>query len=165
MARSPKGTLIRTLPEWHFAKLSSGSFSGVAVADNSYIGVGLFNNSTDGSVLVVWDVEVKATPSAAQTPEFVRELLIQGQLSGALSPVYQLQVAAQTAWGQITANNPYSNPHGELASFPIQNEVWKWGHEWPMCALLPGYSLVMVSDNNGSAIWGVSFIWESVKPF
>lgn len=160
--RTLKGTLIRTLPDWSAQKMMISSVTLNTIAANTFASIGLFNNSSSGSWLVVWDVQAVCTPGGGQTPAAVRPAYISGPLPGGFTTTFALVPTAGVQAGLLASQNPYTNPHVEFASYPLVNATWQWGHEWPFAYVPAGYSLTLNTDSNGATVYAVTFAWEVV---
>jgi len=161
--RRPKGVIIRPLPDWQGRQMMMGDSSNTEL-DTGVGQVGLYNNATDGSILVVWDLATNLAPKI-----------------GAAAPVCGCTVVM--AKGLTSANQQTRPLHSEGINFPgvcwtIQPVgsgllpadyttlqapgTWNWPHNWPFAYIYPGWSLV-TQYNQDLQLFHSSFVWEAVR--
>lgn len=131
--------------------------------------VGLINNSTDNQWLVVWDFQIVNVPNPVPTGIINVDLSIcTGRNSGSFliannnSPVIsQGPVLPGTNW---TNNVPDSTLGQIFNSFALtlagKYGFYFWNHDWPLCAIAPGDSVVAYSDANAYEDFSASFMYQ-----
>ena len=164
MARTPKGSILRSIPDFYPERMMMGSAFVGTVSNFNYAAVALYNNASDGSLLVLWDFSIGSPqPNSTTGPFVIRMLMLGSSIGGGTNPGYPLVSGGPTLPGQINYINPFTNPHGEQASFVLTNFAYNWAHEWPAAVIKPGYSLAMVTDFNACVGLYASFMWEVVR--
>jgi hypothetical protein len=145
-----------------------GAFGIGPAALGDLVASGIYNGQQDGASLVVWDVQVFYTGTAPSTGAVVDFDIIHGAQSGAfdyqVEPVQpatsQGRAIKSFAWGFKDPNNneagkPFLNP-----DIPVNG--YQWVHTWPLCAIMPGDSIVAYSDANAYTTWGATWLFEVV---
>ena len=160
--RRPKGSLVRTLPDWHFANMASGGiqFSPIVLGDSHAFGV--FNDSAQGRWLVLWDIAVTFFPAGGIGAINLIDL---GHLSGhdgqALTPGSALGGTIPSPGGQTWHEANFQDHTDDFFYLAMQNGQYHWPHDWPLAAVPSGWSIVAILDGNpASAGVVVNFVWE-----
>jgi len=145
-----------------------GSFGIGPVALGDLVASAIYNGQPDGAFLRVWDVQVFATGNFAAVGAVVDFDLIHGTQSGAVN--YQVEPVLPCtsqgpsiksfAWGFQDPNNneagkPFLNPNIPVGGY-------QWVHDWPLCTIAPGDSVVAYSDANAYNTWGATWLFEVV---
>jgi hypothetical protein len=168
VARKPKGSIIQPLPSWNLRRMYGTAFGIGTVPLGALIGSGVFNAQTRGEWLVIWDVQVFATGSFAAAGAVVDINIMTGTQSA--NTGYQKQpanplISANTTipsfgWG---FKDSATNEAGlNFLSLQIPVNGYQWVHDWPLCAIQPGDSVVAYSDSNAYQNWGATWIFEVV---
>ncbi len=133
------------------------------------VGSGVVNRQTSGDWLVIWDLQVFAAGSFP-APGAVFDLnIIQGtqsfynnyQVEPSFPATSFTPTIPSAAWGFMDgAANEASKPFYSL-SLPVNG--YQWVHDWPLCALAPGQSVVAYSDANAYQAWSAAWLFEVVR--
>jgi hypothetical protein len=145
-----------------------GAFGTGPIPLGNLVASGIFNGQTDGGAIVIWDVQVFYTGTPPATGAVVDIDIIHGTQSGAVN--YQVEdvlpITSQKpsiksfAWG---FNDPANNEAGRPFFNPnIPTTGYQWIHDWPLCTVLPGDSVVAYSDANAYTTWGATWLFEVV---
>jgi hypothetical protein len=145
-----------------------GSFGIGPVPLGNLIASGIYNGQQGGAWLVIRDLQVFATGSFPATGAVVDIDIIHGTQSGAVNYTVEpvLPCTSQSpsiksfAWGFSDPNNneagtPFLNP-----DIPVSG--YQWVHDFPLCAIAPGDSVVAYSDANAYNTWGAAWLFEVV---
>ena len=171
MARRPKGAVIQPLPSWNLRNMAGAASSTGNLALGALGAVGLINNATAGEWLVIWDVRVIALPNPIGTILMVADMAIcTGRLASSLliannnSPLISF---GGTIPGTNWTNNTSATEIGNIFNsvdliYSSPTAYYTWGHDWPICGIAPGDSMVVYSDGSAYHDFGVSFIYEVV---
>lgn len=163
MRASPRGSVVRSIPDFFPDRLSQSGTTVGTVAISTFAQISLFNNSPTSNTLVVWDLSIKCQGVAGQPQPAVARMAILGGSVGTLFNVpHPLVAGGVLGDGQIYQQNPYTPPGGEDGSFALAPDAYNWSHEWPVCILRPGYRLGIDTDFNPCTVFIVNFIWETV---
>lgn len=160
-SRRPKGTVVRHIPDWkvgQLAALNNVQTGGAIGTDN---GAGLFNDSGQGQVLVVWHVYAFARLVATPTTIQLATLGFLNGNAGQITTQGQ-PLDLQQPW---PGGSCFTLPHGasfttnDFMDVPMGPDGWMWPHNWPLCVVRPGFSLIVnmfgpVQDT------AVGFVWE-----
>jgi len=148
----------------------AGASSGTgALALGSLGAVGLLNDSTRGEWFVVWDVQIVTVPNPIPSHVIIADLAISPQKNaGSLSIAGNngpLASGVGTLPGSTWTLNIPGNESGRIfnsVSLITTGNVayYQWVHDWPVCALQPGDSVVAYSDADAYFDWGAGFIYE-----
>lgn len=144
------------------------SFAIGPVPLGALVGSGIYNGQTDGSWLVIWDVQVFTPGPFVATGAVVDFNIITGMLTDnadfALEPSNPLCSATglvpSTGWGFMDSNTNEQGLLFQSLSIPVNG--YQWVHDWPFCAIQPGDSVVAYSDSNAYNNWGASYTFEVV---
>jgi hypothetical protein len=166
MARTPKGSVVRFDPDWWPRQMQYGAQGlNLSLADSFQDAI-LYNNATDGTYLVVWDMTVQI-PSGAGTPpasSFASWGVAQQPPVNVPTPGFPLDPFAPQGFGIVSAqlNSPGINnvPYNCL----VQPGLWQWPHPWPMCYIPPTYALVVnfsTGQTSGDLFCSATWMWQS----
>lgn len=163
--RRPKGTVIRTVPDWNSANLGSATIIGPEIQPGFYE-LGIFNNATDGSYLVLWDAQASATVTQPNDPA----TLISGFkfYNNPNPPIVGFSNGANPTVGQPFGAGFYN---GDPTIIPQNSDYgptffgivqYSWGHDFPLAYIPPGYIFSFTSDYfaGNSNFARASFFWE-----
>ena len=165
MPRRPKGSVIRFDPDWDpFRMMYANDFVTLASA-TPVQDIGLYNNATDGSMLVVWDASLMIATAPGVIP---------GTSTINWGVAAQKPVTNPTAGFPLIPNAPtgpgivwenHNSPGVNNVPFICVEDPdhWEWPHSWPMCYIPPGYSLVVEfvsSLTSGSCPCNGCFMWQ-----
>lgn len=119
--------------------------------------VGLYNNSTGRSTLVVRDVTISGPASDTIAIQYA-----QGQIATTVGQQAMLVANEATepglmAW--IDSATVYSGDY--IAALTAQGAFW-WQHDYPFAVVQPGYSLVFQDATVAHALT-VALIWEAIE--
>ena len=171
MARKPKGSIIQPLPSWNLKRMCGASSSTGALALGALGAVGLLNDSTRGEWMVIWDVQIVTVPNPIPNHLIISDLAIcNGTLAGSLflkgnnSPLTSASPASPgSTWTNNTPGNEIGSIFNSVSLIPAGTMAfYQWVHDWPVCALQPGDSVVAYSDADAYNEWGAGFIYEIV---
>lgn len=133
--------------------------------------VALQNDSTAGEWMVIWDVQIVTVPNPIPNHLIISDLAISSQrLLGSLffpgnnSPLFSSAAALP---GSTWTHNSPGNEVGNIFNVPSlitsgNVAYYQWVHEWPVCAIQPGDSVVAYSDADAYQDFGVGFLYELV---
>jgi hypothetical protein len=133
--------------------------------------VALQNSCTNGEWMVIWDIQIVCVPNPFPNHLIISDLAIgPGMLAGALLNVNNngpLVSGAPQAFGNTWTHNSPGNEIGNifnsLTLIPAGNAAYyQWVHEWPVCAIQPGDSVVAYSDADAYEDFGVGYLYEIV---
>jgi hypothetical protein len=168
MARKPKGSIIPPLPSWNIRNMYGTEFGIGPVALGDLVGSGVFNAQTDGSWLVIWDLQLFANGSPPAVGWVFDLNIIHGTQSfyhdysfnTALPVCSQTKQIPSGGWGFMdSAANEASLP---FLNYSLPVGGYQWVHDWPLCAIAPGDSIVAYSDANAYNTWGATWVFELV---
>jgi len=134
-------------------------------------GVGLINNSTRGEWLVVWDIQIVNLPNPIPNQLIISDIAIAtGRAPGSLlipnnSNPLASNVASQpgTTWTVNSGGTELGAVFNSTTLLISGNYAYyQWVHEWPVCAIAPGDSVVAYSDGNAYHDFGVGYLYETV---
>jgi hypothetical protein len=166
--RRPKGSVTRPIPDWQLRNMAAGGITGRTGA-GTFEDLGLFNDSTDGSYLVLWDVLItvgapqNANPSL---PSVIGKLIAGSEgisTTGLSQPRgYPLVGASGSPPGAFWDNLTPSGLTTPAYQFMDDARVWQWQHDWPFAAIPPRFSYVveLFGDTSG---WSFSCVWEATR--
>lgn len=172
MARKPKGSIIQPLPSWNLKRMAGASSSTGALALGALGAVGLLNDSTRGEWFVIWDIQIVALPNPIGNTLIVSDIAIcTGRLAGSLFSAgnnSSLISASGKNPGSTWRNNAPGNEIGAIFNSTTlinsgNTSYYVWPHDWPVCAIQPGDSVVAYSNANPYFDFGVGFIYEIVQ--
>lgn len=168
MGRKLKGTVVHQIPSWNLKNMYGTAFGVGPAALGELVASAVYNGQQDGAWLVIWDVQVFANGNFAAVGAVVDFDIIHGTQSGAANyqvepalPVISNGIAIKSfGWGFTDPNNneagkPFLNP-----DIPVGG--YQWPHDWPLCAIAPGDSIVAYSDANAYNTWGATWLFEVV---
>jgi hypothetical protein len=165
MARKPKGSIVHSIPSWNPLNLLGTGTGQVASTGNNPC-VGLFNNATDGSWLVVWEYQAAISLPSTTPTDNIQQISFSYQADNGNTRVQfpgipLVDTAAQlagTVWGK------YNQGNGGIVFYSPANPnyVYQWQHEWPFAYVRPGHSLVCAGDGASCGFLNVTYIWEVV---
>jgi hypothetical protein len=161
--RKPKGTYIRSTGDWFSGRLSSGAwYVDVPAANSQYLWIGLYNNSTRGSLFYVLTISaamdganvmagvVQKGPIGAKVADCVSANPSLGAGSGQIF-MQQTGALGVTTPQAIPANTAF------LIGTSFGSPQFTPAH--PVCILPAGYSCTIVSDfataDGGASFWFV----------
>lgn len=133
--------------------------------------VGLLNDSTRGEWMVIWDVQILTVPNPIPSHLIIADLAIgTGRNAGSLffaGDNGPLASAVATMPGSMWTNNSPGNEIGRIfnsVSLIVSGNTafYQWVHDWPVCAIQPGDSVIAYSDADAYSDWGAGFIYEIV---
>ena len=127
---------------------------------------GVFNNQQNGEQLVIWDVQVSASGAFASGLAIIDFSIMTGtqQLTDfQFEPANPLcsgnPVIDSKGWGFMDS----AQEQGKVflsAFLPVSG--YQWVHDWPLCSIAPGDSVVVYSDANQYHSFGATWIFEVV---
>jgi hypothetical protein len=165
VARRLKGTVVNPQPSWNIKRMF-GSAVGTGPLGIGDIGaIGLLNTGSAGEWLVVWDVQVNIHPSASGSGQRVLDGAIRRGTESSLlftEPNNPLASAVASGPGQVWAAITGFEAGGIFFSGIFPADVYQWPHEWPICAIQPGDSLVFYSDGSAANNFSAMFLYEVV---
>ncbi len=159
---------IQPPPVPNARRLYGASFGIGPASIGDLVGSGIVNRQASGDWLVIWDLQVFAAGSFAAVGAVFDLCIIQGTQSQnsnyQVEPSFPANSFAPTipssAWGfKDAAANEASKPFYSL-SLPVGG--YQWVHDWPLCAIAPGQSVVAYSDTNAYNSCGAAFMFEVV---
>jgi hypothetical protein len=161
--RQPKGVLTRTLPDWNSASLMCGSGGGSAAAGHTY-DAGVWNNASDGSLLVLWDLTIAAsyaTVTNNTSPDALGGFSPLNPGGGAGINLYNGQPAKA---GQVWSGFDTFNVVGfdEEYVFPLKSGAYQWPHNWPIAIINPGFGFAIEMLGPIHSV-DTGFIWEVIS--
>lgn len=119
--------------------------------------VGLFNNSTGRSVLVVRDITVSGPASDTVSASYQRGQI--GSTAGLQASIVANEAAQPGTINSVDTATVY--PGDYVLALTAQGAFW-WQHDYPFAVIEPGYSLVFQDGTAAHAI-AVSLIWEAIE--
>ena len=138
--------------------------------DTGFHEIGLFNNASDGSHLVVWDVTISAKVFGNVDGSTTRTGFNLYQwtgfpYTGSATPI---NPSAPQPWGAVFFNSdptvlPYTFGYGPQFWGPLN---WEWPHAWPIAIVPPNWIFSCAIDlETGDAVGAfASYFWEITKP-
>jgi hypothetical protein len=162
----PKGTFVHNPPSFFLRNMAAAQHNTGALALGQIGAVGLFNNSIDGKWLVVWDVYINVFPNTPGSSKILVDgTLVNGfvQSVGLANTGSPLVSGGAQPDGLCFADRP--NQESGLLFFSdwMPAGGYHWPHDWPFCAIQPGFSCEFFTDANAYQEFGVSFIYEVVS--
>jgi hypothetical protein len=158
MARRPKGTIVRPLPDWNLRNMGFGQIVGGANANLSE-NLGLYNDSTIGEALVIWDVTINV---AVRTAGVVSQPNVAGQLQPGgtnLNGLSQPVLTPAIGQGQAIPGQLWDDANAPGLSFAqytflLDAGQWRWMHDWPFAVIPPAWSYVwyIVGSSQGMSV-------------
>lgn len=132
---------------------------GIGLGDSHAFGV--FNNSIDGSWLVLWDFKFHFWPSDTGNTCFLIDMgHLQGHGGNPLTPGRPLVALAGQVDGAVWDQANFQDFTDDFIYFTGNPGTFSWNHDWPIAAVPPGWSLVAITDGNPITEITVNFIWE-----
>jgi hypothetical protein len=166
MARKPKGSIIQPLPSWNLRRMYGTGYGNGPVPLGNIVGSGVFNASTRGEWLVIWDVQVNASGTFTSGLAIIDFSIMHGtaqyggfQFQPANPLTSQTPATPSQGWGF----NDSANEQGLVfGSYFLPVTGYQWVHDWPFCAIAPGDSVVVYSDANQYHSFGAAWTFEVV---
>jgi hypothetical protein len=166
MARRPKGSIVQSVPSFYPRRMQGAGNGQVASPGNNPC-VGLYNNATDGSWLVVWEFQAAVSLPSATPTSNIQQISFSFQANngntGVQFPGIPLVYAQAQGPGTVWAHYNQGNGQAVLYSPANPNYVYGWMHEWPIAYIPPGSSLVCAADGSSFGFLNVTYIWEVVS--
>jgi hypothetical protein len=152
MARSPKGVVARSLPDWNYANLYYGRADTLALASSDTpVWCGITNSLTSGQSIVLWHVEFSFSFVASN-------LAYPGRLATAWQYNFTNSNGGDQGGGSLSTPGAtglatiFSGAAGGGGPTPTQTNYWNtaispttgqyvWPHEWPYAILPPQYGI------------------------
>jgi hypothetical protein len=165
MRQGTKGTVVQTWAEFHSDHLMAGeNFINFGPGLNTG-DIGLLNNATDGTYIIVWDcIAVSGLGSGTISGGWSGLWGITPNPTGVFTvPETPLTPNTPVGFGRTYTLNPAPGINQELFIFRDDPGTWEWPHDWPMAYLPPGFALALewsVNVSAGSVHMFGSFIWE-----
>jgi|SRR5579871_2006490 len=163
--RKPKGTVIRSVPDWNSNNMANTFVIGPELSPG-FFELGLYNNALDGSFLAIWDVTISSTvllggDGSTMTTGFNLYPWSGAPYTGSASPVNPtlgMPYGVGFYNGDIT-QIPAGSGFGPHWWGPIN---WTWPHNFPMCYVPAGWIFSMQSFLGSPAVnaAAASFYWE-----
>ena len=131
--------------------------------------VGLINDTADGKWLIIWDIQIVTVPNPIPNHLIIADLAIAtGKLAGSLSfansnsPLISVGGAQPgSTWTHNIPGNEIGQIFNSISLIPAGTMAYyQWPHEWPVCAIAPGDSVVAYSDADAYSDWGASFLYQ-----
>ena len=119
--------------------------------------VGLFNNSTGRSVLVVRDITVSGPASDTVAASYQRGQI--GTTAGLQASMVANEPLQPGTINSIDTATVYAGDY--VLALTAQGVFW-WQHDFPFAVIEPGYSLVF-QDSTATHAIAVSLIWEAIE--
>lgn len=119
--------------------------------------IGLFNNSTGRSVLVVRDISASGTAGDTIYASYARGQV--GTNAGLSSSMVANEAVQPGSVNWIDTATVY--PGDYTLSLTAQGAFW-WQHDYPFAVVEPGYTLVFQDSAAAHAI-AVALIWEAIE--
>jgi hypothetical protein len=162
--RRPRGTVVRHIPDWKVGQLHALNNTTTGGGAGTNNGFGLVNDAGQGQALVVWHLEAFARLVAAPTTiQLLTLYLYTGAPLAVTIPGQPLDTnqafQGGSCWNIPQAANP---PNSSLLPFldvPMSPTGWRWEHDWPICVVRPGISLLAYMFGPVQDV-DVSFVWE-----
>lgn len=161
--RRPKGIVVRHIPDWNsnwvgFSSLFAG---GTGTSTQT---LGLFNNANDGSYFVVWDCTMSIGPVVAASVPLGNAVwqIAKAPITGFTDPCAPINPMSPmgTPYGLIVSGFNTSGIDPNAAVYQSLDDIgtWVWPHDWPMCVVPVGYSLIATYGlTNAQASFSVMF--------
>lgn len=162
--RHPRGTIVHSIPSFNPRRML-GAANGQAASSGHNPAIGLFNNATDGSWLVVWDFQAGIQlPAASNNIQSLSFSFIAGDgATGVQFPGTPIVDQQAGLFGTVWANYNQGNSNAVFYNPSNANYLYTWPHEWPLAYVRPGDSIVCAGDDSSSGFLTVSYLWEVVK--
>jgi hypothetical protein len=166
--RRPKGTVVRTLPDWNLNNCAAISIVGTEIPGGT-TEAGLVNDATDGRFLVLWHLGISHIAGAGADPATMSAV---AQLYATLGLLPYTQntplnptAPAPPGSGWFNATSPGVQTTGELIPNLWGNAYFQWPHDYPVCVIPPGYSASVVFNAPATnfGVTAASFMWEAVR--
>jgi hypothetical protein len=161
--RRPKGVVVRSLPDWNSTNLMSGAQFNLGATVNHTSDAGLYNDATDGSLLVLWHLSVAVSYVVNTTitlPAALAGFTVLNPGGSAASNLYNSQPArAGAVWSGFDIFD--TTALDDEWVFPLSGGAYQWPHEWPIAIIPPGMSFALEVNGPCGLAW-FSFIWEVV---
>jgi len=166
--RRPKGTVVRTVPDWNLSNCAALAITGTEVP-GGLSEAGLVNDAKDGRFLVVWHLGISHIAGAGADPATMN---CGAQLYSTLGfPTYidntplNPMAPAPPGSGWFNAGSPGYQTSGLLIPKLWGNAYFQWPHDFPLCVVPPGYSLSVVfsAPSAGFGVTAADFLWEAVR--
>jgi hypothetical protein len=119
--------------------------------------IGLFNNSTGRSVLVVRDITVSGPASDTVAASYQRTQI--GSTAGQSASIVSNEAAQPGIIAWVDTATVYSGDY--VLALTAQGVFW-WQHDYPFAVVEPGYTMVFQDATAAHAI-SVSLIWEAIE--
>jgi hypothetical protein len=141
----PRGTLVRTWPDWRLDELCIGNFASLATGALLFQYIALFNNDNSGRSIVIW-----STMFSVDQFDFCHFYLFQGHRGTAVANCANVSPQRAPAFGQMY----FDTPGAKYSDVPIVSAGTLIGQTWPQntpALVVPaGWSVSMGSDLAGS---------------
>ena len=163
--RRPKGTVVRSRPDWNVNKLAYNNDWFVGLTSTNTLTVLLHNDGTQGRNLIVWALDIVHLPSNWPVEQGIAAT--GGMLNGVgaanfVSPSLMMNPLSPLVSGQVydlTEPFPSLGLTDHSRTFGLSAGGYSWPHEWP-CAVIPaGYSFG-VELHGIQPQMAVGFVWE-----
>lgn len=131
--------------------------------------VGLLNDSNANEWLVVWDFSITALPNPIPNHLIVADCVIgTGRNAGSLIIVGDNKPAISqgrsmpgSVWTLNVPSNEIAKPFNSVTLLTTGTYAfYLWNHDWPLCAIAPGDSLVAYSDADAYQDFAANFIYQ-----
>lgn len=162
-------TQIQPPPRANLRKMAGASSATGPLAIGALGAVGLLNDTQAAEWMIIWDVRITSVPNPIPSHLIVADLVIgTGRNSGSLFSVGNNRplvsfVAAMpgSTWTLNSPNNEIAKPFHSVTLIPSGNTAnYEWPHEWPVCAIAPGDSVVAYSDADAYFDFAAEYIYE-----
>lgn len=145
--RRPRGTVIRTIPDWNLNNCASVLISN-SVSGAYAVEAGLYNNSTAGWFLVVWGLSIgqyySSLTNIGYFQAWVQMLKTPGvtpyQANNPVNPTSTVNFGV----GWYNSASPGPQNENLLYPAPVGPGNWEWPHDFPIGVVPAGYSLSVV---------------------
>jgi len=127
--------------------------------------LGLFNDTQQGEWLVVWDVELTIFANPPGTTFPIVDATLGSGFTNTISlihPSAPLVSSGAALSGFCVGDRPLVESGKLFFSSAIPPAGYHWPHDWPFCAIQPGFSCTFYSDANPYYNFGLSIVWEVV---
>lgn len=133
--------------------------------------IGLQNTSQRGEWFVIWDLFINTVPNPIPAHAIVADVNIATGIpfDALVAPpeVHPIISAAGTPPGLMFSRNTSGTELGTtFYSIPLITSgvvaYYQWVHEYPICAIQPGDSIITYSDADPYTDWGVVYMYEVV---
>jgi hypothetical protein len=163
--RRPKGTVVRSFPDWNINKLAYNNDWFVGLTSTNTLTVLLFNDNNVGKNLIVWALDI--VHYADNWPKENGIPANGGMLVGVgtatfVSPTLMINPLAAVVSGQVYADTSvFGSPPltDESRTFGLSAGGYSWPHEWPCAVIPPGWSFGVELHGSESQM-AVGFVWE-----